>query len=858
MAEQSTHYSGCILAARTVAVSLLCAIVLTACGGGGGSGGTDADPFVEDAGIAFVRRPLAVDDEGELVQPDVREALVFNPGADLFYRELSSPSAPQRNLTASLTGGQGDVKDVEVSWDGKRLLFAMRAPEIEGAAPEDQPTWNIWEYDTVSDDLRRIIASDITAEDGHDVAPHYLPDGRIIFSSTRQRRSRAVLVDEDKPQFEALDEDRNERALVLHVMDADGGNIRQISYNQSHDLDPSVLDTGEVIFSRWENMGGRDALSLYRMRPDGTDLQLLYGAHSHDTGTGDVDVHFLQPRQRDDGRVIAVLQPLTDSYGGGDLVLIDVENYIDNNQPIAPNAGISSGPGQRAATVNDVRTDDTISPGGRFSSVWPLHDGTDRMLVSWSACRLQEGSRIVPCTQDRLGDPDAVEADPLYGIFLYDREQDSQLPVVVPEEGIMFSDVVATEPRRLPAILFDAMPGVELDARYIAEDVGVLNIRSVYDLDGVDTADPAIATLADPAQTRADERPARFLRIIKAVGIPDREVLTVPRSAFGASTANMMREIIGYVPVQPDGSVRVKVPAQVPLAISVVDREGRRFGRRHRFWLQLRAGETVSCNGCHNHATGLPHGHQLGPPSVWAGSAVTGLPFPNTDPALFTDFGETMAETLTRIDETVLLPDYDLIYEDIWTDETAAGRPADAPFTLAYADLATPVPNMTPGCDQAWNSLCRTVINYEEHIHPLWSLDRGAATCTNCHTSANGTRVPDAQLELTDGPSPDMPAHLHGYRELLIEDFEQDIINGALQDILVDGIVEETGQPGLVPVPVRPPMSTAGAFASQGLVNAFREGGSHDGRLSPAELRLVYEWLDIGAQYWNDPFAVPP
>jgi hypothetical protein len=37
----------------------------------------------------------------------------------------------------------------------------------------------------------------------------------------------------------------------------------------------------------------------------------------------------------------------------------------------------------------------------------------------------------------------------------------------------------------------------------------------------------------------------------------------------------------------------------------------------------------------------------------------------------------------------------------------------------------------------------------------------------------------------------------------------------------------------------------------------FAAGGSHAGWLSPAELRLVSEWLDIGAQYFNDPFAVP-
>jgi hypothetical protein len=36
-------------------------------------------------------------------------------------------------------------------------------------------------------------------------------------------------------------------------------------------------------------------------------------------------------------------------------------------------------------------------------------------------------------------------------------------------------------------------------------------------------------------------------------------------------------------------------------------------------------------------------------------------------------------------------------------------------------------------------------------------------------------------------------------------------------------------------------------------------GSTHAGYLTPAELRLVSEWLDIGAQYFNNPWdpAVP-
>ena len=33
--------------------------------------------------------------------------------------------------------------------------------------------------------------------------------------------------------------------------------------------------------------------------------------------------------------------------------------------------------------------------------------------------------------------------------------------------------------------------------------------------------------------------------------------------------------------------------------------------------------------------------------------------------------------------------------------------------------------------------------------------------------------------------------------------------------------------------------------------------GVNAGRLSPAELKLVSEWVDIGGQYFNDPFQAP-
>ncbi len=875
--------------ARTLRGAVLLATTVLA-GGCGGSGdgvsigsGQDPDPVVIDFPIAYVRAPIPVDDQGAPEFPDVRERITFNVGADLWYRDRASPSALGVNISERVTNGLGDVRDVEIAYDGSTLLFAMRGPVIEGLDPddEDQPTWNIWEYVFETDELRRVIASDLTAEIGHDVAPHYLPDGRIVFASTRQVRAKAVLLDEGKPQFAALDEDRDEPAFALHVMNADGSDIQQVSFNQSHDFDPAVLPNGQVVFSRWDNAGGNNAINLYRMNPDGSALELLYGQNSHATGTGGQVIQFLSPRPLADGRVLALLRPFNGTHGGGDVVTIDTPAYLENAQPNSDNAGLT-GPAQAPATVNEVSTAaGAPSPGGRYSSIYPIQDGTGRLLVSWSQCRVIEDELLVPCTEERLANPQLEIAPPIYGIWIYDPRDETQLPVIPPEEGYMFTEAVAADPSAVPPVVLDDLNAFAPDPDLAAEGAGVLAIRSVYDFDGGAIAD--IAALADPAQTTAAERPARFLRVVKAVSIPDDDVVDLDNTAFGRNAQQGMREIVAYAPIEPDGSVMVKVPANVALAVAVLDADGRRITARHENWLQVRPGQLLECNGCHEPNSGLSHGRSDAFASAWAGASTTGVPFPNTDPALFVgEVGETMAEIRARLtcaaaDCSSLQPSVDLVYDDVWTDEAAAGRAKDPSFSLAYADLTT-APPTSLACMQQWSAACRIVINYETHIHPLWSAPRPVLDdmgnpvldpngmplsndCINCHSpidAMGAVRVPAGQLDLADGLSPDEPDQFNSYRELLFADNEQELNMGALQDVLVQvGTDPETGDPIFATVTVNPSMSAGGANASGRFFDRFEAGQSHAGYLTDAEKRLVAEWLDVGAQYYNNPFDVP-
>jgi hypothetical protein len=852
-------------------ISALAAAWLAACATGHDGDvnigdGQSPDPVTLDIPIAYVRSALP-EDLDDLDDLDVRELETFEAGADVWLRDRAAPDVPEVNITERLTGGLWDVRDIDASFDGTRIIFSMRMPLIPGAMDSEQPTWNIYEYDRTTDVLRRVITSDIVAEEGHDVAPHYLPDGRIVFSSTRQRQSKAVLIDEGKPQFAAEDEDQNEHAFVLHVMNEDGSGIRQISFNQSHDLDPSVLDDGRIVFSRWENASG-SSIHLYTVNPDGSVLELLYGANSHATGTGTTEIQFLAPRPTEDGRVVSLLKPFQGTQQGGDPVSIDTAAFVEIGQANLANAGLQ-GPAQTRLSVNDVRTDPGLSPGGRYSSVFPLRDGTGRMLSTWTMCRLNDDAgRTLPCTPANLADATLVPAPPLYGVWLYDPRDMTQRPILQPVEGIRYTEVISLAPRvPLPAVIIDAVPGVDYDPILAAENVGILNIKSVYDLDGADVAPGGYASLIDPVQTTADERPARFVRIEKAVGLPDDEVRDFRGTAFGAAGGLGMREILGYAPVEPDGSVQIKVPAGVPFGIGVLDVNGRRISPRHLNWLQLRAGEVLTCNGCHIPAGaqpgGLPavsHGRRELFVAVNTGAATTGQPFPNSNPAIFANQGESMAEARARVscqtDCAAQKPSVDVLYEDVWTDPIAAGRAPDVPFTYRYAQLTTPAPTSAT-CQSDWSALCRITIHYPVHVHPIWSVLRlivdanGAViadnTCISCHSpvdAAGAVRVPASQLDLSGGASPDEADHLISYRELLFTDNAQEVNMGALQDI-----------PG--PVPVAPSMSTAGAGSSTEFFSRFDAGGTHVGWLTPAELRLIAEWLDIGGQYYNDPFMAP-
>lgn len=861
-----------------------------------------ADPVLVEYPVVFIEREINTDNEDELapVAFSAYDPTIFNSGASLILKKNAFADSPRSNLTALhfLEDEKIDIRDLKVSDDGQQFLVSIRAPELENVDDDEQPKWNVWHYKSSTQQLKPIITSEIIAEQGDDLMASFLPDGRIIFASTRQRLSRAILLDEGKPQYSATNERNREIAFNLHIMNADGTNIEQLTFNLSHDFYPLVLQDGRILYSRWDGMGGNQKINLYRMNPDGTENELVYGWHSHQsTINGETEnIELVKPQQMPNGEILLLLSSGEETAYQKRPVIINIEAFIDENQSI--NGNESAGPAiSTLLSDTDFNFSAQLSLSGRISHLFPLPDSSERFLISWDLCRAIVDDLVRGCgqlTDEQFNDDALMPAQPLYELWLLNNQTKTQQLVAQTTEGKMLTEAIVMQPSSFASeFIADKTIGNDLDAELVNQQSGAIHIRSVYDFDGQDTSinnnnSQGIAQLKDPLLTSADALPARFLRIIRGVPIPPREVRQVNNTDFGRSNNQLMREIIGYTPIQPDGSVKVKVPANVPLAISVLDARGQRIGGRHRQWITIKSGETLECIGCHTSNSELPHGRlEAQAPSINPGAVLGGAPYTNASSTITPDQGQTMAQADEMVNGLAQLS-ADILYRDIWTDpELSAVNPS---IEYSYASLTSKSPNGSE-CYRNWNAYCRIQINYQEHIQPLWQLTRAVFddeteallqdnTCINCHQPIDLdslAQVPAGQLSLIDSPSTDQPAHLTSYRDLFFNDVEKEVVDGILINKLVevldengnvvyevdiDGelILDVEGQPiaVLTTINVNNILSTIGARSSARFFALFTELNigniDHQGMLTNDELKLLSEWLDIGAQYYNTPF----
>jgi len=172
---------------------------------------------------------------------------IYGPGGS----RLQKLNMRTGKVTVLLDDPKGAVRDPQVGYDGRRILFSYR----KGGTDH----YNLYEIDADGSGLRQIT-------DGQydDIEPTYLPGGDIMFCSSRCNRWVNCW---------------HTQVAILHRCDADGKNIRVISSNIEHDNSPWPLPDGRIIYTRWEYVD-RSQMAfhhLWTINPDGTGQMAYYG-----------------------------------------------------------------------------------------------------------------------------------------------------------------------------------------------------------------------------------------------------------------------------------------------------------------------------------------------------------------------------------------------------------------------------------------------------------------------------------------------------------------------------------------------------------------------------------------------------
>ncbi len=242
-----------------------------------------------------------------------------------------------------LTQTDGVIRDPDVSFDGRRIVFAMRRHGREN--------YHLFEIGADGSGLRQLTSAAAVT----DIDPCYLPDGEVVFSSSREPKycmcNRHIMAN-------------------LFRMAADGANIHQIGRSTLFEGHSSLLPDGRVLYDRWEyvdrNFG--DAQGLWSCNPDGTNHRIVYGNNTPSPG-GVIDARAVPGTSQ----IMAVLGSCHDRPWGA-LGLLDPRRAVDGRAAV-----LRTWPATAATLVRDPGTAnnawDTFLPvKPKFEDPYPLSD----------------------------------------------------------------------------------------------------------------------------------------------------------------------------------------------------------------------------------------------------------------------------------------------------------------------------------------------------------------------------------------------------------------------------------------------------------------------------------------------------
>jgi hypothetical protein len=310
---------------------------------------------------------------------------------------------------------------------------------------------------------------------------------------------------------------------TIHRCDADGSNIRPLSANAETDNHPWVLNDGRIVYMRWEYIDRSvfEFHGLWAMNPDGTNQMTFYGnMHPDDLFIDAKPIPGVQ-------KVVVIRSP---GHGRrehmGNLAIFDPSGGPDNREGV------------------------TTIANGDYRDPYPLSQS--EFLVA--------------------------ENDVLYRININGkREEIYRVP-----RNLASKDVWAHEPRPLVPRKREKSIPYQVD---LSTTAGTIITRDAYigrNMGGI-------------------ERGAiKKLLIMEILPIPAGFSGGMEPVSWGGTY--FLRRILGTVPVEKDGSIHAEVPASRALQLVALDENDFSIKRMLSF-LMVMPGEVSACIGCHEDRT---------------------------------------------------------------------------------------------------------------------------------------------------------------------------------------------------------------------------------------------------------------
>ena len=485
--------------------------------------------------VYVVRQQYAPDHHNTGTDFEVGEVSAKNTRMGAAIRTVDF--ADNQKTATLLDQPQGLIRDLEVSCDGTRLLFAMRRKQDEN--------FHIFEMCADGSRLRQLTVW----ADAADMDPAYLPDGRIVFSATRD------------PKYCGCN--RHIQAN-LFVMNADGTNVRQLGRNTLYESRPSMMPDGRILYDRWEYVDRHfgPSFGLWTMQPDGRSPTLFYGNNAWSPGA----IFDARALPKADGgfyadRVVCTFGACHDRPWGA-IVILDRRRGLDGVEPV-----LHAWPKDVAHLLAN-RTEYGDGRGLRHPVVGQI-DSFARLPIKYEDPYPLDEKHVL-CV--RMVEPNSERT----GIYLLSTLGEESL---LHTDGLGCFDPLPLMPRPCPPVIPEQVD--------LAAKTGTFYVTDVYKGTGME---------------RVPRGTIKTLRVVEAPAKrfwtgPLWEADTFQRPAMNYNCTSSKR-ILGDVPVEADGSVYFEMPAERFIFFQALDAEGLMV-QSMRSGTSLQPGEHTGCTGCH-------------------------------------------------------------------------------------------------------------------------------------------------------------------------------------------------------------------------------------------------------------------